>query len=250
MIKNYTLKEIQQEIKKGYKFGDTIDICIVTFNRLEYLKKCVTSIIASTSIKFRIFVIDDGSTDGTKEWLQKQKKRGLIFDIILNKKNLGTATNFNLVIDKSDSPFFVMCNDDMYFHRYWDFAIMDIINKFDDCGIVSFYDYTRYGLDEGVSTIDDTTIKVPRTGLGAAAINRELFNLSGKFILPEGAKMGFFATPFCSRCYNTNIKRNTHYATVPNYVTNMDVSYCKLNENDNLQEYGLMRKKEKRGWGK
>lgn len=250
MIKNYTLKETQEEIKKNYKFGNQIDICIVTYNRLEYLKKCINSIIASTSIKYRIFVIDDGSIDGTKEWLIKQQNRGLIFDVILNKKNLGTATNFNIVIDKSTTPFFVMCNDDMYFHRYWDFAVMDIINKHDDCGIVSFYDYTRYNLDDGVSKVDDLTLMVPRTGLGSAILNRDLFNKSGKFILPEGAKMGYFATPFCVRCSKTEIKRNKHYATIPNYVTNMDVSKSKLNETDQLSEYISMRSKEKKGWGK
>jgi len=250
MVKNYTLKETQNEIKKNFKFGDTLDICIVTYNRLEYLKKCVHSILASTSVKYRIFVIDDNSSDGTKEWLAKQKKRNLIHEIIFNKKNLGTAKNFNLIIDASNSPFFIMCNDDMYFHRYWDFAIMDVINKNKNCGIVSFYDYTRYSLDEGVVQIDESTLKVPRTGLGASAIFRNLFETSGKFILPENAKMGFFATPFCNRCSNTKIERNLHYATVPNYVTNMDVSKSKLNEEDNLKEYGLMRKKEKRGWGK
>jgi glycosyltransferase involved in cell wall biosynthesis len=250
MVKNYTLKETQEELKKNYKFGNTIDICVVTYNRLEYLKKCIHSILAATSMKYRIFVIDDGSTDGTTEWLEKQKNKGLVFDVILNKKNLGTATNFNIVIDKSTSSYFVMCNDDMYFHRHWDFAVMDVINKNNDCGIVSFYDYTRYTLDDGVTKIDETTLQVPRTGLGAAIINRELFNKSGKFILPKGAKMGYFATPFCTRCSNIDFNRNKHYATIPNYVTNMDIPNSKLNERDDLVEYGKMRTKEKTGWGK
>lgn len=250
MIKNYALAETQKEILKNYKFGKNIDICVVTYNRLEYLKKCVNSIIASTKINYRIFVVDDGSTDGTKEWLETQKNKGLIYDIVLNKTNIGTAKNFNLIIDKSTSDFFVMCNDDMYFHRHWDFAVMDIINKHEDCGIVSFYDYTRYNLDEGVSKVNETTLMVPRTGLGSAILYRDLFNKSGKFILPEGAKMGYFATPFCIRCSKTEIKRNKHYATIPNYVTNMDVPNSKLNETEQLVDYIAMRSKEKRGWGK
>ena len=30
----------------------------------------------------------------------------------------------------------------------------------------------------------------------------------------------------------------------------MDMPSCKLNERNNLIDYGLMRKKEKKGWGK
>jgi glycosyltransferase involved in cell wall biosynthesis len=247
---NYSLLSHRKIIKERYNLDDVIDICIVTYNRLIYLKKCINSIIASTSFKYRINVIDDSSNDGTKEWLLEMKNRGLIHNIILNKENIGTANNFNNIIKSTKSKHFVMANDDMYFHRYWDYAVLDIITKYDDCGIVSFYDYTRYNVDEGVKKINDVTLKVPRTGLGACIINRDSFNTSGGFILPEGSKMGYFATPFCVRFSQTNHSKNKHYATVPNYAIHMDITACKLNEIESLKTYGDMRKIEKKGWGK
>jgi glycosyltransferase involved in cell wall biosynthesis len=51
-----------------------IDICVVTYNRLEYLKLCIWSILASTKINYRLFVLSDCSTDGTNEWLLEMKK--------------------------------------------------------------------------------------------------------------------------------------------------------------------------------
>ena len=247
---NYSFLTDRKSIKDRYTFDSVIDICIVTYNRLIYLEKCINSIIASTTFKYRISVIDDSSNDGTQEWLQHMKDRGLIHNVIFNKTNQGTANNFNEIIDSTNSKYFVMCNDDMYFHRYWDYAVLDIITTYDDCGIVSFYDYTRYNFDEGVEKLNETTLKVPRTGLGASIINREVFDMSGKFILPDGAKMGYFATPFCNRFSKVNHKRNKHYGTVPNYVIHMDISSCKLNEKDYLTDYVNMRKKEKKGWGK
>ena len=247
---NYSLQSDRKIVKEKYSYDSVIDICIVTYNRLVYLEKCVNSILASTTFKYRINVIDDSSTDGSQEWLKKMKKDGLIDSIILNKTNIGTANNFNKIIESTSSKFFVMANDDMYFHRHWDFAVMDIISSHEDCGIVSFYDYSRYSSDEGVENIDEVTLKVPRTGLGASIINREAFMLSGKFILPEGAKMGYFATPFCVRFSKIKHKKNNHYATIPYYATHMDMPSCKLNERNNLIDYGLMRKKEKKGWGK
>ena len=42
---------------------------VVTFNRLPLLKKCLNSIRNQTNKDFDIIVVNNGSTDGTKEWL-------------------------------------------------------------------------------------------------------------------------------------------------------------------------------------
>lgn len=230
---DYRNKEQTDPLKRA------IDICIVTYNRPFYLKKCIWSILASTSVKHRIFVIDDNSTDGeTVPFIKDMHKRGLIHEYILNTENRGTAKNFNKIIGVSDSNPFVMANDDMYFHRWWDFAVLDIYNKHDDCGIVSFYDYTRYNLDEGVEQVDSNTLMVPRTGLGASLINRELFDKVGGFFLPEGRLMGFLATRFCVDSSKVRIRRNKHYSTIPHYATHMDLPSSKLNDREKEEQNG------------
>lgn len=216
-----------------------LDICIVTYNRPFYLKRCIWSILAATSVRHKIFVIDDNSTDGeTRPFIKDMHKRGLIHDYIFNEKNNGTARNFNDIITRSTSKLFVMANDDMYFHRWWDFAVLDTYKKFDDCGIVSFYDYTRYGVDKGVEKIDDYTFRVLRTGLGCSLVTRELFEKVGGFSLPHNHLMGYLATPFCVKTSKVKIKRNKHYATIPNYATHMDLSACRLNERVAEEENG------------
>ncbi|PRY81483.1 glycosyl transferase family 2 [Marivita geojedonensis] len=45
-------------------------VIVPTYNRLSYLKHCLESIAAQTCAPFEIIVVDDGSTDGTVEWLQ------------------------------------------------------------------------------------------------------------------------------------------------------------------------------------
>jgi glycosyltransferase involved in cell wall biosynthesis len=222
------------------------DICIVTYNRLVYLRRCLESIVASTKIKYRVFVIDDNSNDGTKEYLLECRKRGWVKGLILNKKGMGTAWNFNTVISKTDSEFFVMANDDMYFLNGWDKACIEVISNYKDAGIVSFYDYTRYAIDEGVKKIDDSLLRVPRTGLGASLVNRVLFNKTGGFHLPAGRRMGFLATPFCVKSSKAKYKRNKHYATVPNYAIHMDLPSSPLCERNQMQDYIAHRKKEKR----
>lgn len=62
---------------------------VVTYNRLELLKRVVASLRAQTWPLERIVVVDNSSTDGTGEWLAQQ--RGLT---IITQPNLGGAGGF------------------------------------------------------------------------------------------------------------------------------------------------------------
>lgn len=236
---------IHQEILEIRKETPVIDICVVTYNRLTYLKKCIWSILASTNIRFRIFVIDDNSDDGTKKWLLEMRDRKLIYAISLNDKNMGTAKCFNSIIKATQGEWFVMLNDDMYFYRYWDIISLKIIKEREDCGVVSFYDYTRLSKDQGVEEIEEDLLRVVRTGLGAIFLNRKLYKKVGGFNLPNERLMGFFATPFCNRLISSKLARNKIYVPVPHYALHMDNPHCNMNEREYLKKYGLHRIKHK-----
>lgn len=49
-----------------------VTIIVPTFNRLQWLSVCLDSIKAQTYPNIETLVIDDGSTDGTVEWLKSQ----------------------------------------------------------------------------------------------------------------------------------------------------------------------------------
>lgn len=67
----------------------TICAVVVTFNRLELLKECLEAIREQTFPPDALFVIDNGSTDGTSEWLDKQHSI-----TVVRQKNLGGAGGF------------------------------------------------------------------------------------------------------------------------------------------------------------
>jgi len=198
-----------------------VDICIVTYNRLEYLKNCVWSIIASTKINYRLIVISDNSTDGTNEWLNEMKSHGKIDEIIINEENLGSTKTFNKVINASTSEFFVMLNDDMWFHRGWDEACVRLFNENKDCGIVTFFNYP---IDHRIEKRrhNKYSYKWPETGLAASMIRKRLFNSTRGFRLPEGVKMGYFARVFCKEVAGLKDLQNKQYITDPYYAEQMD----------------------------
>lgn len=46
-----------------------ISIVVVTWNRLDYTKRCVDSILRNTDVEAELILVDNGSTDGTGEWV-------------------------------------------------------------------------------------------------------------------------------------------------------------------------------------
>lgn len=67
-----------------------VSVIIPTYNRLELLKQTVDSVRNQTFRDFEIIVVNDGSTDGTVQWLQQQS------DLVsLEQPNSGIAASRN-----------------------------------------------------------------------------------------------------------------------------------------------------------
>lgn len=62
---------------------------VVTFNRLALLKECISSLRAQTYKDFDIIVVNNGSTDGTKEYLDS-----LSDVVVIHQDNVGGAGGF------------------------------------------------------------------------------------------------------------------------------------------------------------
>jgi GT2 family glycosyltransferase len=62
---------------------------VVTYNRLPLLKKCLSAVDNQTRKPDQVLVINNGSTDGTSEWLQTQPYSTYTFE------NMGGAAGFS-----------------------------------------------------------------------------------------------------------------------------------------------------------
>lgn len=68
-------------------------VVIVTYNRLELLKKCIDAIEQQSFLPETIYIVNNASTDGTKEYLEKLISNVEIVPLNLNE-NLGGAGGF------------------------------------------------------------------------------------------------------------------------------------------------------------
>ena len=84
-------------------------ILFITYNRLDFTIKAFKALEKNTNADTEIIVIDNGSTDGTKEWLKIQKERieTKIWELILNEKNRGVAGAMNQFLELTASEEFV-----------------------------------------------------------------------------------------------------------------------------------------------
>lgn len=89
-------------------------IGMLTYNRLEMTKKCLESLYANTDKEdFELIIWDNGSTDGTKEWLLTDTEVHDKAKIILNEENIGVGAAINKILGyrKPEQHFMKLDND-------------------------------------------------------------------------------------------------------------------------------------------
>jgi len=90
-------------------------IIILTLNNLEYTRKCLDSIRKYTPEPHEIIVVDNGSTDGTVEYLKQE----LDVRLIENGCNLGFALGNNRGLLEAKGDYVVFLNNDVVVTEGW-----------------------------------------------------------------------------------------------------------------------------------
>ena len=99
-------------------------IIIPTYNNLDYLKLCISSIKKNSAFNHQIIIhINDGS-DGTLKYVQDN-------DIVHTHSidNSGICTGCNNAATKAELDYIVYAHDDMYFCPDWDTNLANEIKK-------------------------------------------------------------------------------------------------------------------------
>lgn len=79
-----------------------VSVLMTVYNGLPYLDKAVDSILSQTLKDFRFVIVDDGSSDGTSEYLRSIKDDRVT---VLTQSNQGTAAAANLGLKQIQTPF-------------------------------------------------------------------------------------------------------------------------------------------------
>lgn len=88
---------------------NSVSIIILSFNGRRFIADTIDSCLKQTYAKIEVVVIDDGSTDGSKELLLSYKNR---VKLIFNEKNRGIVKNVNKGVNAINSDFFILLGHD------------------------------------------------------------------------------------------------------------------------------------------
>ena len=89
-----------------------ISVIIPTFNRKKNLDRTINSVLNQTFQPFEIIVVDDGSTDGTKEWVPYYYPN--IKYIYQSNAGVRAARNKGINIAKGDWLAFLDSDDEWF----------------------------------------------------------------------------------------------------------------------------------------
>jgi glycosyltransferase involved in cell wall biosynthesis len=87
-----------------------ITIAIPTFNRVDFLKSCLSSAFSQTYPCLEVLVSDNASTDGTEEFLAALSDPRL--RVIRQRSNIGLLPNWNACLSAASGEYIVFVPDD------------------------------------------------------------------------------------------------------------------------------------------
>jgi glycosyltransferase involved in cell wall biosynthesis len=90
----------------------TASILISNFNHSKFLNRCLDSIVNQTRTPDEVIIIDDYSTDNSRDILKEYASNYEFIKIIFNNNNLGPVANANTLIRLSSSDYIIMTGAD------------------------------------------------------------------------------------------------------------------------------------------
>jgi len=93
----------------------SVEIVIPVFNQLAYTQGCLESLRRSAGVAARIVVVNNGSSDGTAEYLDADSG----VDVIHNSENRGCAAAWNQGVRAGTADWVVVLNNDVLLTPGW-----------------------------------------------------------------------------------------------------------------------------------
>lgn len=135
--------------------------CVVTFNRLAYTQRCIGSYLDTVGTDAHLVIVDNGSTDGTRDWLAQFGER-----VIYAESNLypGAATNrgWDHGLASFDAELLHRSDNDIEYLPGWRRHVEEMLAAWPEVALLGLLNLHE---DRGTDDRDETGIEVvPRVG--------------------------------------------------------------------------------------
>lgn len=156
--------------------GTMVSIVIVNYNGLNYLSDCLASISQYVTAPHEVIIVDNASTDGSREYLQHLDHKAIV---ILNDRNMGFSAANNIGVRRAHGDLLLLLNNDTKLLTPIDAAI----GRFEDdqkLGVLGGRMYYADGSFQPSIGYEHTPLRIVLswTGLGTCRIAPSIFRLT------------------------------------------------------------------------
>lgn len=114
-----------------------INICMVTYNRLALTRRAVESLLENTPESFTLHIVDNASTDGTREYLAAlaaERRNVRVFSL---RRNMGVAVGANVGWAAMPADYYIKFDNDIVVENpRWLATLIDLAEKNPEIGQV------------------------------------------------------------------------------------------------------------------
>jgi len=91
---------------------DLISIITPSYNSESYLEECINSVLNQTYINWEMLIVDDGSTDNSRDIINRYANSEIRIKPIFLDNNIGAPSARNLAIEKSKGSYLAFLDSD------------------------------------------------------------------------------------------------------------------------------------------
>ncbi len=114
-----------------------LQVYIATYNRSGFLEQTIKSVLAQTYSDFNLLILDNHSTDHTKEVVDKYRALDKRIDYFCQKQNVGGIENLNTAMTRINGEYFCVLHDDDLCHPTLFEEEIRFLDSNKDCAAVS-----------------------------------------------------------------------------------------------------------------
>jgi GT2 family glycosyltransferase len=115
----------------------TIHLVFITYNRLDYTKLALASVLADPAEEFSLTIWDNGSTDGTVGYLKNEVSDPRIAEIIFSRENVGQTAAVNEIWGRSKADLLGKLDNDCIVTPGWTRILAQAHADIPELGVVA-----------------------------------------------------------------------------------------------------------------
>ena len=99
------------------KYNELVSVIIPNYNKEQYIEQCIESVLSQTYPNIEIIIVDDLSTDRSREIIQYYEQKYKNVHAVMLEKNGGVSRARNIGIKAASAAYVTMLDSDDYYYN-------------------------------------------------------------------------------------------------------------------------------------